>query len=108
MNNHLPNTPKNPRYSTFRDARAAYPYAARVTAAGKAQMQQHHADSSVWFGFARQLDSGEVEILLDGSGSIYRTPGSWFDLLPPPEERENQIRNNHESISAWDQVLEQT
>jgi len=97
------------QYPTFREARRDYPYCAHLTEKGRAYFRNRAIPAfSVWHAFARQLDSGEIELLLDGTGSTARYPGSTFNLHAPPEDEEQDRTHNPASATAWDQALTNT
>ncbi len=84
------------QYPTPTDARVAYPYIAVL-----ASPTESRSLPSSW-AYARQLDSGEVEVLYDGHGTTERLPGSHVRLRAPETPVEPQDPN---SAHAWDQFL---
>lgn len=86
-------------YRHPQDARTDYPYrACLVHPTGNRSLP------AAW-AFARKLDSGEVEILYDGAGTVERLPGSCIHLRPPPVDEDEY---NPASAAAWDQALGKT
>lgn len=94
MDQHTDHQPVKYRY--IQDARSDYPYAAVLV-----RDTDRHIQPAAWT-FARQLDSSEVEVLLDGHGTTERLPRSTVELHTPPEEK---IPYNEHSDHAWEAFL---
>ncbi len=84
-------------YPHPRDARVDYPYAAVLVE------PTGDLEPPASWNWARSLDSGEVEVLYDGAGTVERLPGSVVKLRTPPEQRGT---TNPDSAEAWDKFLE--
>lgn len=85
-------------YPRFEDARRDYPYTASLVAA-----TDRRRPPAAW-AFARLLDSGEVEVLYDGAGTVERWPASCVRLSAPPDAH---LQEDPDSAAAWDRALNQ-